>query len=152
MVFYFVIFLFQFEKNTMQTGSQNEKSTWSGLIHKYLVTYLIFVCFGLNVPKHTFPSKNVIKSIKLMSSKQKQFNCHYKKKMDKSNRSKLSQFLKYNTTELVELTEEKHSSFTKCMSRFISNIKMNNLCTRLAGSMKHCAFNSEKNGNAIFQN
>ena len=28
---FFVIFLFQFEKNTMRAGLQNEKSSWSGL-------------------------------------------------------------------------------------------------------------------------
>ena len=32
MVFFSVIFLFQFEKNTMQAGQQNEKSSWSRLM------------------------------------------------------------------------------------------------------------------------
>ena len=31
-LFFFVILLFQFEKNTMQVGQQNEKSSWSGLM------------------------------------------------------------------------------------------------------------------------
>ena len=36
-MFFFVIFLFQFEKNIMRAGPQNEKSNWSGLI-KHLVS------------------------------------------------------------------------------------------------------------------
>ena len=44
---------------------------------------------------------------------------------------------------MTELTKAKQSSFTKCMSSYISNIKSNNysLRTRLRGSKRKCAFN-----------
>ena len=41
-MFFFVTFLFQFEKNIMLTDPQNEKSNWSGLI-KHLVSSWCYI-------------------------------------------------------------------------------------------------------------
>ena len=60
-VFLCVIFLFQFEKNTMRAGPQSEKSSWSGL-SMICMTYLKVWWFFTSV----FPSENTIKAVNKM--------------------------------------------------------------------------------------
>ena len=51
------------QHDKLQTETRDMVDIW--IIYKFLATHLIFVCFGVMMPKHIFPSKNVIKSTKL---------------------------------------------------------------------------------------
>lgn len=59
------------------------------MTEKFSVTCLIFSCFGLMALKHIFPSKNVIKTMKLTEIKQSWFY-YYGNKPDKASGNRMS--------------------------------------------------------------
>ena len=85
---YFVrLSTFKSSFSVIQRKTQDAVDIW--MTDKFSVTCLIFSCFGLMAPKHIFPSKNVIKTMKVTEIKQSWVYYHGNKP-DKASGSRLS--------------------------------------------------------------